>query len=272
VISTDPLFSVAGKVVVVTGGMGQLGRRFAHVLSERGARVAVLDQSVDQSIAAKALPMVAETGIFVSADVRSKPSLEEACQKITASLGSPHVLVNNAAIDSPPGASAAENGPFEDFPEAVFSKVMDVNVKGVVLASQVFGKVMASERRGSIINISSIYGMVSPDQSIYEFRRRNGESFFKPVAYSVSKSALLNLSRYLAVYWASRTIRVNTLTFAGVFNNQDPEFLARYCPKVPLGRMAMPEDYVGALVFLASDASAYMTGSNLVVDGGYTAL
>ena len=129
---------------------------------------------------------------------------------------------------------------------------------------------MAQAGRGSVINISSIYGMISPDQRIYEYRRRNGEEFFKPVAYSASKSALFNLSRYLATYWGGKNVRVNTLTFAGVFNGQPGEFLEGYCPKVPLGRMARPDEYNGAVIFLASDASSYMTGEQMLIDGGYT--
>jgi NAD(P)-dependent dehydrogenase (short-subunit alcohol dehydrogenase family) len=148
---------------------------------------------------------------------------------------------------------------------------MAVNVKGIVLCCQVIGGQMAIEGRGSIINICSIYGIVSPDQRIYEYRRKTGLPFYKPVAYSVSKSALLNLSRYLATYWAEKNIRVNTLTFAGVFNNQDKEFLKGYCTHVPLGRMAREDEYNGAVQFLLSDASSYMTGSNLVIDGGWTA-
>ena len=130
---------------------------------------------------------------------------------------------------------------------------------------------MARADGGTIVNVASIYGALSPDQSLYEYRRKNGDIFFKPVAYAASKSALYNLTRYLATYWASNKIRVNTITFAGVFNTQDPEFLEKYIPKVPLGRMANPDDYTGPIIFLLSDASRYMTGANLVVDGGFSA-
>jgi NAD(P)-dependent dehydrogenase (short-subunit alcohol dehydrogenase family) len=130
---------------------------------------------------------------------------------------------------------------------------------------------MAKQGRGSIINISSIYGILSPCQDIYEFRRQQGEVFYKPVAYSVSKSAVLNLTRYLSTYWAKQGVRVNTLTLGGVFNEQPEEFLEAYCERVPMGRMADAEEFSGAVLFLASDASIYMTGANLVVDGGWSA-
>jgi NAD(P)-dependent dehydrogenase (short-subunit alcohol dehydrogenase family) len=153
----------------------------------------------------------------------------------------------------------------------VWDKVLDVNLKGVFLCCQVVGGRMAEHRHGSIINISSIYGILSPDQRVYNYRAERGEPFYKPVAYSVSKSGILNLTRYLATYWADKNVRVNTLTLAGVFNNQDAEFLKNYCQRIPIGRMAKSDEYNGAVLFLASKASSYMTGANLVVDGGWSA-
>ena len=148
---------------------------------------------------------------------------------------------------------------------------MDVNVKGTFLSSQVVGARMAAEGRGSIVNISSVYGMLSPVQDLYEFRRSGGDEFYKPIPYSVSKSALYNLTRYLATYWAKSGVRVNTLTLGGIWNDQPQEFLDAYAQRVPFGRMAGAGEVVGPLVFLASDASSYVTGANLVVDGGWTA-
>ena len=148
---------------------------------------------------------------------------------------------------------------------------MDVNVKGTFLCCQAVGARMASAGRGSIVNISSIYGMLSPVQELYEFRRRGGAEFFKPVAYSVSKSALYNLTRYLATYWARSGVRVNTLTLAGVFDDQPQEFLDAYTARIPIGRMADADEVLGPVIFLASDASSYVTGANLVVDGGWSA-
>ena len=131
---------------------------------------------------------------------------------------------------------------------------------------------MAEAKKGSIINISSIYGFVSPNQNLYEYRRAKGEDFYKPVAYSASKSGIMNLTRYLAVYWAKYNVRVNTLTIAGVFNDQDDEFLESYTSQIPVGKMANENEYDGSVLFLVSEASSYMTGSNLIIDGGWTAI
>jgi NAD(P)-dependent dehydrogenase (short-subunit alcohol dehydrogenase family) len=269
----DDLFSLHGKVVVITGGLGQLGRQFSLALLDRGARVAVFDVQADGRRVSERFGTrwSDDNLVFFPADVTQRGSLEEAVGRLNDAWGVPYALINNAALDSPPGACAEENGPFERYPEASWDQVMQVNVKGVFLACQVIGTQLAAAGRGAIINVASIYGLVSPDQRIYEYRRSGGSPFFKPVAYSVSKSALLNLTRYLATYWAPRNVRVNTLTLAGVFNHQDPEFLQNYCPRVPLGRMAREEEYNGAVIFLISEASSYMTGANLVIDGGWTA-
>jgi NAD(P)-dependent dehydrogenase (short-subunit alcohol dehydrogenase family) len=208
---------------------------------------------------------------YLQTDVTSRESLEEALLSVQKRWGTPYGLINCAALDSPPDSLADVNGPFESYPEFEWERVMDINVKGVFLSCQVFGGAMAKAGRGSIVNIGSIYGMVSPDQRIYSYRAKKGKPFFKPAAYSASKSALLNLTRYLAVYWASRNIRVNTLTLGGVFNGQDPSFLKGYNARVPLGRMARPDEYNGAILFLMTEASSYMTGSNWVIDGGWTA-
>ncbi|HXG70633.1 MAG TPA: SDR family oxidoreductase [Gemmatimonadaceae bacterium] len=261
---SDGLFSLAGRTAVVTGGLGQLGRQFTEALVAAGARVAVLDARPSETASDDRV-------LFVQADVTRRESLEAAADRIESVWDTPHVLINNAALDSPPGAPASANGAFENYPAALWREILDVNVTGVFLCSQVIGGRMARAGRGSIVNVASIYGMVSPDQRIYEYRRQGSEEFFKPAAYATSKSALLNLTRYLATYWASRGVRVNTVTFAGVFNNQDERFLAEYSRRVPLARMARPDEYNGAIVFLASEASSYMTGANLVLDGGYTA-
>lgn len=269
-MANDP-FSVQDQICVITGGLGMLGGGFGRALAERGARVALLDVREDQAFVESRYGALSERIFSVAADVTKKPSLQLALERIQARWGVPGFLVNNAAIDAPPSAPASENGPFEGYPEESFDRIMEVNVKGVMLCCQVFGAAMAKVGKGSIVNIGSIYGMVSPDQRIYEYRRKGGDAFFKPVTYSVSKSSLYNLTRYLATYWGPQGVRVNTLTFGGVFNGQDSEFLKGYCSHVPLGRMARNDEYNGAVVFLASDASSYMTGSNMVLDGGWTA-
>jgi len=265
----DGRFDLTDQTVVVTGGAGQLGRAFVSALLDAGARVAVFDRSAPDRRLDNAGP--SERLSQHKVDVTDRGSILAALDAVTGRWGAPHGLINAAAIDAPPDASTAENGPFESYPEASWDRVMAVNAKGVFLTCQVVGGAMAAAGRGAIVNIASIYGALSPDQSLYEYRRSRGEEFFKPVAYSASKSSLYNLTRYLATYWAPKGVRVNTITFAGVFANQDPEFLERYVPKVPLGRMAKPEDYTGPIVFLLSDAARYVTGADLVVDGGFSA-
>jgi NAD(P)-dependent dehydrogenase (short-subunit alcohol dehydrogenase family) len=252
---SDELFSLEGHVAIVTGGAGQLGAEIVRGLEARGARVAVFDVQAER----------------FRVDVTDRAAIERATDEVTRDLGVPHVLVNAAALDSPPDAPPEEVGPVESYPEESFDAVMDVNVKGTFLCCQVVGPRMAAEGRGSIVNISSVYGMLSPVQDLYEFRRRAGDEFYKPVAYSVSKSALYNLTRYLATYWAKSGVRVNTLTLAGVANEQPREFVEAYTSRMPLGRMADVREVVGPVVFLASDASSYVTGANLVADGGWSA-
>jgi NAD(P)-dependent dehydrogenase (short-subunit alcohol dehydrogenase family) len=249
------LFSLNDRVAVVTGGAGQLGREVVRGLEEQGARVAVFDLAADR----------------FRVDVTDRGAIEQAIDEVAQEWGEPHVLVNAAALDSPPDAPPEEVGPVESYPEESFDQVMDVNVKGTFLSCQVVGARMAEAGRGSIVNVSSIYGMLSPVQELYDFRRRSGETFVKPVAYSVSKSALYNLTRYLATYWAKSGVRVNTLTLAGVWNEQPKEFIEAYTARMPLGRMADAREVVGPVVFLASDASSYVTGANVVVDGGWSA-
>lgn len=270
---SDPLFDLAGRVAVVTGGMGQLGAALAAGLAERGMRVAILDVETAPRGGAAGLATAIEDGtIRVHAcDVTDRDAVEAALALVEVDWGVPHLLVNAAAIDAPPDAPAADVGPFEDVPLDSLERVVHVNVVGVVVCCQVIGGAMARAGRGSIVNVGSVYGLLSPDQGLYDFRRVAGEEFFKPVAYSVSKSALLNLTRYLATYWGRRGVRVNTLTPHGIENVQPEPFVEAFAARSPLGRLMDVSEALGAVVFLASDASSYVTGANLVVDGGWSA-
>jgi len=268
---SDALFDVSKDIVLITGVCGQLGAEYAQAFLGRGSRVVGLDIAASEQ-SDQLAGLYPDTFLFITVDVTNRNALQGALKEIESLFGCPSVLINNAALDSPPSAPPDETGPFEDYPETSWDKVIDVNLKGVYLCCQVFGAVMAKANKGSIINVASIYGVVSPDQGLYEYRRERGEVFYKPVAYSASKSGILNLTRYLAVYWAKQNVRVNSLTIAGVFNNQEQAFLDVYCGRIPIGRMANSDEYNGSVLFLASEASRYMTGHNLVIDGGWTAI
>jgi NAD(P)-dependent dehydrogenase (short-subunit alcohol dehydrogenase family) len=272
---SDSLFNINERIIVVTGGMGQLGQQFTKTLLTSKAKVIILDSKVEKSRIATGLEEYQQNNrlMLIQADVTNRESLERALQQIQTEWGQvPYGLINNAAIDSPPNAPAEDTGPFENFPEDSWDRVMDVNVKGVLLSCQVFGKAMATLGSGSIINIGSTYGMVSPDHRIYKYREESGGNpFYKPVVYSTSKSALVNLTKYIAVYWAKSGVRVNLMGLGGVFNNQDDQFMKGYCARVPMGRMAKEDEYNGTVVYLMSNASSYVTGTTLMLDGGWTA-
>jgi NAD(P)-dependent dehydrogenase (short-subunit alcohol dehydrogenase family) len=260
------VFKLKNKIAIVTGAAGQLGGEFVRALLNAGVKVAAFDVCLD-SPRGRINKIKSKNLALVKVDITKKDSIKDGLSRVLSYFGSPDILINNAAIDTPPNSSGLNTGRFEAYPEESWQLMMDVNLKGAFLCSQVIGGHMAKNKGGSIINISSIYGMLSPDQRIYKYKNK---PFFKPIAYSVTKSGLLNMTRYLATYWAKNNVRVNTLTLAGVFNNQDKAFLKNYTTKVPLGRMAYKTDYNGSILFLASDASSYMTGSNLIIDGGYS--
>lgn len=265
------LFSLDDKVAIVTGACGLLGTQHCEALAAAGATVVAAD--VDAAAAAAVAARLGERHLGVGLDVTSVASLQEARQRIMGAFGRVDVLVNNAAIndmfENP--LLAEQQSMFENYPLEMWDRSWRVNVSGVFLCSQVLGGVMAERGSGSIINIASTYGIVAPDQSIY--RNEAGEqTFYKSPAYPVTKSAVIGFTRFLAAYWGNRGVRVNALSPGGVENGQDAFFVGNYSRKTLLGRMAAPSDYQGAIVFLASDASAYMTGANLVVDGGWTAI
>jgi NAD(P)-dependent dehydrogenase (short-subunit alcohol dehydrogenase family) len=273
----DKLFSVSGKIVIITGGLGQIGAEFVKEFHKRGSRVAVFSRSAGKAKAEKVLGKeIAEspsTGLY-QVNIRDKESIHRALDEVEALWGVPDVLINNAGVDTQPSAPLEVSGPFENFPEEVFREVVDTNLIGTFLMTQAAGSRMAEAGKGgSIINIGSIYGMVSPVQDIYAYKKeKTGVPFIKPVAYSAAKSGIYNLTRYCATYWAKKGIRVNAFTPSGVWREtQDAEFQKNYCARMPVGRMARADEFNGAMIFLASDASSYMTGSNLIMDGGWTA-
>ena len=263
-------FDLAGRVAVVTGAHGLLGQQHCRALAEAGATVIAVDRTepLARSVALELGTSHHGRGcdITVEADVRA---LRE---WIVSSQGHLDILVNNAAInDMVEGRHGdPEATKFENYPTELFRQVLDVNVTGMMLCCRELGSMLAERGRGSIINIASTYGVVAPDHRIYVDRHGN-QTMFKSIAYPVSKGAVVMLTRFLASYWGAHGVRVNTLSPGGVLNGQPDDFVDAYAQRTPLGRMAAPTDYRGALVFLASDASAYVTGHNLVVDGGWTA-
>jgi len=265
------MFSLKNKTAIVTGALGLLGKKHCEALAAAGANVVVAD--INESAAESFAQSLGEQHIGLKVDVTSESSLKTARDKILARYETIDVLVNNAAIndmfENP--AMAKELSAFENYPLDAFKKSLDVNVTGVFLASQIFGTVMAERGSGSIINIASTYGVVGPDQSIYRDECGH-QTFYKSAVYPVTKGAVVNFTRFLAAYWGSKGVRVNTLSPGGVENNQNEFFIQNYSAKTLLGRMASPSDYQGAVVFLASEASSYMTGANLIVDGGWTAI
>jgi 2-deoxy-D-gluconate 3-dehydrogenase len=216
---------------------------------------------------AESLP--AAEGMAVEVDVTSPSSVHAMVERAVHRFDRIDGLVNNAAIDPTFGrANSGRGGAFESYSLAAWQQSLDVNLTGAFLCAQAAAPFLLSSGRGTVVNVASIYGLVGPDQRLYH--QEGKETYFKPVAYSVTKSALLGFTRYLAAYWAGKGIRVNTLTLGGVEADHDPAFVRNYSERTMLGRMARQGEYSGALVFLLSDASSYMTGANLVVDGGWT--
>lgn len=266
------MFELSEKVAVVTGALGLLGRQHCEALAEAGARVVALDLNDDgaQCFASQLADSSNVETLGAGLDITSPAALEDLRDRVLDRFGRIDVLINNAAVDDKVKGNGQQSSRFEDYPLELFRQVLDVNVTGAFLCCQKLGAVMAERGSGSIINIASTYGVVAPQQAIY--RQPDGsQTYFKSAAYPVSKGAVLQLTRFLAAYWGNSGVRVNTLSPGGVeVPGQADHFRANYAERTPLGRMARPTDYRGAVVFLASDASAYMTGANLVVDGGWT--
>jgi len=268
----DSGFSLDGRVAVVTGALGLLGARHCAALARAGAHVVIAD--LDGEAAALAGRALAETwgrrAIGVALDVGDPASVRRLRAVVLEAFGGVDVLVNNAAVNEKVEDAAAGPIGFEDYPLEQWERAFRVNVTGAFLCCQALGAEMAQRGRGSIVNVASTYALVGPDQALY--RGPDGrQTFIKSAAYPASKAALLGLTRHLASYWGRAGVRVNALCPGGVENGQEPGFVRRYGERTPLGRMAQPSDYEGAVVFLAGDASRYMTGAALVVDGGWTA-
>lgn len=263
--------TLVGEVAVVTGASGKLGPVWVSALLEAGATVAAVDVE-----GARPTPQAVELAgkygpdrlLPVVADVCDRDALAAALAVATEAFGTPTILVNNAGIDRPPGPGSTAR--LEDIPLADVTDVLDVNVVGAFAAMQVFGGAMAAGAGGSIVNVGSLYASVSPDPRMYDHLGLD-PPFLKPPGYGASKAALVNLTRYFATHWAPAGVRVNALSPGGVLGGQDDEFIAKFTGRVPMGRLATDEDLVGPLLFLASSASAYVTGIELKVDGGFTA-
>jgi NAD(P)-dependent dehydrogenase (short-subunit alcohol dehydrogenase family) len=274
-MSIQAKFDLKGRSAIVTGGVGLLGSQFCRTLAEAGAAVAVLD--LDAAACQGVCSEIESSGgvaLPVACDLRRLESISAAVTAVVSKFGAVDVLVNSAALDPKFDPSAVQKGiapgSFEDFPLDQWNAALQVNLTGAFLMTQASVPHMVRHgARGSIINVCSTYGLNGPDQRLY---LKDGKRVaFKPVYYSVTKAGLLGFTRYLAAYYAGTEIRVNALTPGGVYNDHEEYFVQNYSARTILGRMARPDEMNGALLFLASDASSYMTGSNLVVDGGWTA-
>ena len=268
-------FELTGRVAVVTGGVGLLGAEFCRTLAEAGAAVAVVDLNGSASQAvADSLTTGGYQSLAIPTDITQPDSVNEAVEKVRSAFGRIDILVNSAALDPKFDPDAVNKGitpgAFEDYPLDLWNAALNVNLTGMFLMTQACVKTMIGQgKKGSIINICSTYGLNGPDQRIYV--KEGKRVAFKPVYYTVTKAGVMGFTKYLAAYYAETDIRVNALTPGGVFNNHEDYFVKNYSAKTILGRMARKDEMNGALLFLASDASSYMTGNNLVVDGGWTA-
>jgi 2-deoxy-D-gluconate 3-dehydrogenase len=268
-------FDLKGRAALVTGGGGLLGAEFCKALAEAGAAVAVVD--LNEAACRTVSGGLSQSGyraMPVVCDIRDVDSIQKAVDGVLTSFGRIDILVNSAALDPKFDQDASRAGiapgSFEDYPLDQWNAALNVNLTGTFLMTQACVKPMLDHgARGSIINICSTYGLNGPDQRLYI---KDGKRIaYKPVYYSVTKAGILGFTKYLASYYAGTGIRVNTLTPGGVFNDHEDYFVQNYSARTILGRMARADEMSGALLFLASDASSYMTGSNLVVDGGWTA-
>lgn len=267
-------FRMDGQTAVVTGGIGLLGKEFCKTLAQAGADVIVADLNgaAAESVAAEIRGMGGKA-FGVGVNVTDPASVEAMVDFALEKTGRLDVLVCSAALDPKFDNTQGKHlNDFESYPLKQWQDALDVNLTGLFLCAQAAVRPMKAQNHGVIINICSTYGLVGPDQRLYERPGQDpAQKQFKPVFYSVTKSGVVGLTKYLATYFAGTGIRANCLTPGGVFNNHDDVFNSQYSARTVLGRMAHKDEMNGALLYLASDASTYMTGSNLVVDGGWTA-
>lgn len=260
------LFDLSGRVAIVTGGAGLLASEHAIALCNYGAKVVLADFNKEKCAAA--VDVLQQQNLNVSSaycDVTSKESWEALLAEVLKEYGSVDILINNAGFTNQ-SKSANFDASFENFPLEDWNAIMNVNLTGTFLGCQTIGKQMLKQGKGSIINIASLYGVVSPNHNIYP-----GTGISQPVAYSVSKHGVVALTKYVATLWASKGVRVNALTPGGIFNGHQGLFLERFKQLNPIGRMSEKEELRGGIVYLASDASSHVVGHNLIIDGGWTA-
>lgn len=264
------MFDLAGRVAVITGGAGLLGRKHAEAVSECGGIPVLLDIAGAEAVAAA----MGGQALGLTLDITSEAAIQAALTRILARFGTVDILINNAANNPKMEGGGLRDKPWtrlENLPLSVWSDDIAVGLTGAFLMSRVFGGAMATQGRGVILNIASDLGVIAPDQRIYREPDREPDAQpVKPVTYSVVKAGLIGLTRYLATYWADRGVRTNALVPGGVQNGQDEAFVQRLTNLIPMGRMAQVDEYKAAVAFLVSDASSYMTGSSLVIDGGRT--
>jgi NAD(P)-dependent dehydrogenase (short-subunit alcohol dehydrogenase family) len=266
-MNTESLFRVDGKVAVITGASGLLGEQHAEALGDQGADVVLVDVHLQRC--EERANVIQNKGkvraLALEGDVTQRSSWEAILDRVLSKFGQVDILVNNAAFTNQSKSKSYDRG-FTEFPLEDWHQILEVNLTGTFLGCQVIGAQMVKQQSGSIVNLASLYGVVSPNHRLYP-----GTGIHQPVAYSVSKSGVIGLTRYLATLWGDQGVRVNCITPGGVFNGHSELFADRYGALSPAGRMARPDEMRGALIYLASAASEYCTGHNLVVDGGWTA-